>query len=72
MMAKKLLDDIGVSYKEIDIEKNNIDRDKLANLTGGFTVPQLIINEKVIGGFTQLLQLSQSGQLMEILKNGSE
>ena len=72
MMAKKLLDDIGVSYKEIDIEKNNIDRDKLANLTGGFTVPQIIINEKVIGGFTQLLQLSQSGQLMEILKNGSE
>tara|TARA_Y100001970_G_C14215035_1_gene849151 strand:- start:988 stop:1203 length:216 start_codon:yes stop_codon:yes gene_type:complete len=71
-MAKKLLDDIGLSYKEIDIEENNINRDKLANLTGGFTVPQIIINEQAIGGFTELFQLNQSGQLMELLKDGSE
>ena len=71
-MAKKLLDDIGLSYKEIDIEENNINRDKLANLTGGFTVPQIIINEQAIGGFTELFQLNQSGQLMELLKHGSE
>ena len=71
-MAKKLLDDMGLSYTEIDIEENNISRDKLSNLTGGHTVPQIIINDKVIGGFTQLLQLNQSGQLKELLKDGTE
>ena len=71
-MAKKMLDDMGLSYTEIDIEENNISRDKLANLTGGHTVPQIIINDKVIGGFTQLLQLNQSGQLKELLKDGTE
>jgi len=71
-MAKKMLDDMGLSYTEIDIEENNISRDKLSNLTGGNTVPQIIINDKVIGGFTQLLQLNQSGQLKELLKDGTE
>ena len=71
-MAKKMLDDMGLSYQEIDIEENNISRDKLSNLTGGHTVPQIIINDKVIGGFTQLLQLNQSGQLKELLKDGTE
>jgi|TARA_B100001094_G_C17699222_1_gene561828 glutaredoxin len=71
-MAKKMLDDMGLSYTEIDIEENNISRDKLSNLTGGHTVPQIIINDKVIGGFTQLLQLNQSGQLKELLKDGTE
>ena len=71
-MAKKMLDDMGLSYTEIDIEENNISRDKLANLTGGHTVPQIIINDKVIGGFTQLLQLNQSGQLRELLKDETE
>tara|TARA_B100000902_G_C27116315_1_gene816265 strand:+ start:233 stop:448 length:216 start_codon:yes stop_codon:yes gene_type:complete len=71
-MAKKMLDDMGLSYTEIDIEENNISRDKLSSLTGGHTVPQIIINDKVIGGFTQLLQLNQSGQLKELLKDGTE
>ena len=71
-MAKKMLDDMGLSYKEIDIEENNISREKLSNLTGGYTVPQIIINDKVIGGFTQLLQLNQSGKLKELLKDGTE
>ena len=71
-MAKKMLDDMGLSYEEIDIEENNISRDKLSNLTGGHTVPQIIIHDKVIGGFTQLLQLNQSGQLKELLKDGTE
>ena len=71
-MAKKMLDDMGMSYQEIDIEEHNISRDKLSNLTGGNTVPQIIINQKVIGGFNELLQLNQSGKLRELLKDGTE
>ena len=63
MAAKKLLHDMDMSYENIDIEKENISRNDLANLTGGYTVPQIIINDKVIGGFKELLQLNQSGKL---------
>jgi len=69
MAAKKLLHDMDMSYENIDIEKENISRDDLANLTGGYTVPQIIINDKVIGGFNELLQLNQSGKLKELIKN---
>ena len=66
--AKRLLDSLGQSYEEIDIEENNISREKLMEMTGGMTVPQIIINEKPIGGFDRLLELNQSGKLEEMLK----
>ncbi len=70
--AKRLLDSLGQSYKEIDIEQNNISREKLMEMTGGMTVPQIIIDDKPIGGFDQLFQLHQSGKLEEILKNEND
>ena len=65
-----MLDDIGLSYEEINIEEQDLTRGDLAILTGGFTVPQIIINDKPIGGFNKLLQLNQSGELKELLANG--
>ena len=32
--AKRLLDSLGQSYEEIDIEQNNISREKLMEMTG--------------------------------------
>ena len=64
-----MLDDMGVSYEEINIEKENLSRDDLSTLTGGYTVPQIIINDNPIGGFNELLQLNQSGKLKELLAN---
>ena len=67
--AKKLLDEIGLPYNEINIEKENISRDNLVKITGGSTVPQIVINEKTIGGFDNLLTLSQSGKLDKMIAN---
>ena len=64
-----MLDDIGLSYEEINIEEQNLTREDLVKLTGGYTVPQIIINDKSIGGFDKLLQLNQSGGLKELLAN---
>ncbi len=61
--AKKLLDDKGLSYEEINIEEIGISREDLIKLTGGYTVPQIIINDKAIGGYNQLLILNQEGKL---------
>ena len=68
--AKNMLDDLGITYKEINIEKEGLSRDDLAKLTGGVTVPQIMINDNPIGGFNDLLQLNQSGKLKELLANG--
>jgi len=63
-----MLDDKGLSYKEINIEEIDMTREQLAELTGGMTVPQIVINNTNIGGFDKLMMLSQSGEL-EILLN---
>ena len=60
---------MGVSYEEINIEGEGISRDDLVKLTGGYTVPQIIINDNPIGGFNELIQLNQSGKLKELLAN---
>ena len=60
---------MGVSYEEINIEKEGLNRDDLSTLTGGYTVPQIIINDNPIGGFNALLELNQSGKLKELLAN---
>ena len=60
---------MGVSYKNIDIEKEGLSRDDLAKLTGGHTVPQIVINEKAIGGLNELIQLNNSGELTALLKD---
>ena len=58
-----------MAYENIDIEKERLSRDDLKKITGGHTVPQILINNKTIGGFNELLQLNQSGKLKELLKD---
>ena len=67
MSAKKLLNEKGISYEEINIEAEDMSREDLAEMTGGHTVPQVVINEKTIGGFDSLLMLSQSGELDKMI-----
>ena len=64
-----MLDDKDLSYEEINIEKQGISREELVNITGGYSVPQIVINGTSIGGFDKLLQLNQSGKLKELLAN---
>ena len=66
--AKRMLTDMGQTFDEIDIEKEGISREKLNEITGGSTVPQIIINGKPIGGFDSLMRLNQDGTLKELLK----
>tara|TARA_B100000809_G_C14638214_1_gene351204 strand:+ start:89 stop:286 length:198 start_codon:yes stop_codon:yes gene_type:complete len=64
-----MLNDMGVSYEEINIETEGVSRDDLVKLTGGYTVPQIIINDNPIGGFNELLHLNQLGELKRLLAN---
>ena len=60
---------MGMYYKEINIEEEGLSRNDLVKLTGGYTVPQILINDNPIGGFNELFQLNQLGKLKELLAN---
>ncbi len=67
--AKRLLRSLDVSWSETNIEEEGLSRAELAQLTGGFTVPQIVINGKSIGGFDDLYALNQSGRLGALLEH---
>ena len=68
-MAKTLLNEKGLSFEEINIEEKNMSRDDLKELTGGVTVPQIVINNNSIGGFDSLVRMNSMGKLEELLKS---
>ena len=61
--AKRLLSDRGLEYEEINIDEKGWSRDDLLELTGGRTVPQIVIDEKPVGGYNDLVQLDRAGDL---------
>lgn len=69
--AKKLLDQKGVSYQDIDfLGLSDDERQDLAQKTNHYrTVPQIFIGDTFIGGFDQLSALDKAGQLDEMLTN---
>ena len=65
--AKALLDSRGIQYDEISLDNDPQFRQKLLDLTGGWTVPQILVDGKPIGGYTELWRLDKSGRLAEQL-----
>ncbi|MGZ8783355.1 MAG: glutaredoxin domain-containing protein [Gaiellaceae bacterium] len=65
--AKSLLDAKGIAYEEIALDDDPSFRSHLEELTGGWSVPQILIDGTPIGGYTQLWRLDRSGALDEQL-----
>lgn len=63
--AKALLDAKGIAYEEVSLDDDPAFRRNLFDLTGGWTVPQILIDSAPIGGFTELWRLDKSGVLDE-------
>jgi glutaredoxin 3 len=63
--AKALLEQRGLPYEEISLDDEPGFRARLQELTGGWTVPQILIDGEPIGGFTELWALDRSGRLEE-------
>ena len=62
--AKRLLSERGIAFTEIDIEEQGMSREDLFEVAGGRTVPQIIIDEKPIGGYDDLVKLDSNGLLI--------
>jgi glutaredoxin 3 len=64
--AKALLDRRGLSYEEIVMDDDPAFRQKLLDMTGRWTVPQIFIDDVAIGGYTELWSLDRDGSLDEL------
>jgi glutaredoxin 3 len=58
-----LLDSRGLPYEEVNVDDDPHFRSTLHELTGGWTVPQIVIDDEPIGGYTELWRLDKSGAL---------
>ena len=66
--AKRLLERKPVEYREINLSFEDPSvREELMSQTQHRTVPQIFINENFIGGYDQLYELNQSGELDRML-----
>lgn len=60
--AKKFLASKNVPYEEIDVSDDDQMRAKLVKMTGGReTVPQIFADDKLIGGYDDLVAFYQAG-----------
>jgi glutaredoxin 3 len=66
--AKKLLDDKGVAYEEIDVMEQPSRRGEMVERTGGrTTTPQIFIDGMGIGGSDEMAALNHAGKLDKLL-----
>lgn len=63
VMAKRYFDEQEMPYEEINIEKEGMSREELQKVTGGMSVPQIVIDDEVIGGYDNLMAMASAGEL---------
>ena len=64
--AKALLRERGLPYEEVRVDHDPAFRAKLLELTGRWTVPQVLVDGQPIGGFLELRELDRRGLLTEL------
>ena len=66
--AKRLLDSKGQKYNEIDVGMDPAKRQEMQEKAhGGYTVPQIFINGRHVGGSDDLAMLERQGKLDALL-----
>jgi glutaredoxin 3 len=65
--AKALLAARGLEYDEVNLAKDPDGRADLVRRTGQMTFPQIVVGERSIGGFRELLEADREGTLQTLL-----
>ncbi len=65
--AKQLLSRKGVPFEEIDLGSDDALRERIVRESGRRTVPQIFIDGQPIGGFEELRELEDKGELDVLL-----
>ncbi len=68
--AKTMLDKWEIAFDEVRIDNDHAAMKEFAEITrGARTVPQIIIDGKSIGGFSELTELHMDGGLDELMQS---
>ena len=67
--ARRLLDDKGVAYEEIDVDLTPGADAEMRTRSGRRTIPQIFINDQHVGGAEELEALEAEGRLDPLLKS---
>lgn len=65
--AKMLLSKKSVPFEEVNVEERPELRSWLVSASGQRTVPQIFVNNRAIGGFTDMAALDRTGELDRLL-----
>jgi glutaredoxin 3 len=65
--AKALLASRGVVFREVNLAKDPDGRADLVARTGQMTFPQIVVGDRAIGGFRELLEADRAGILETLL-----
>jgi glutaredoxin 3 len=65
--AKRLLDNKGVDYEVIDLTDKPDEMQAIKDRTGWRTVPIIMINDQLIGGYSDLKAMDEEGKLDPLL-----
>lgn len=68
--AERFLTGLGVPVKKIDVTDDEPMREKLIELTGQRTVPQIFVGEESIGGYSDLKALHARGEFLPKVNAG--
>ncbi len=66
--AKGMLEARGVEYAEVNLAKDPSGRLELVQRTGMMSFPQIVVGNRLVGGFSELLAAERDGRLAELLK----
>jgi glutaredoxin 3 len=64
--ARALLRERDLLFEEIPLDDDPAFRARLLDLTGRWTVPQILVDGRAIGGFAELRELDRRGKLREL------
>jgi glutaredoxin 3 len=65
--VKDLLAAHGLEFEEVNMAKDPAGRHELVQRTGMMSFPQVIVGERLVGGFKEVLEAAESGHLDELL-----
>jgi glutaredoxin 3 len=65
--VKGLLETSGATFSEVNLTRDPVGRAELVHRTGMMSFPQVLIDDRLIGGFAELHAAAESGELAELL-----
>lgn len=65
--AKRLLDKLAIAYVDVDVARDAAAREAIVTKTGWRTVPVVLLDGELVGGYTELSKLHSQGGLDALL-----